>query len=178
MFPPLAESQRMNFKTPWQQYVRPNGELIEDVGVTSEIIVRPTLQDIKRPREWSSQIHRIARTLFGTMQNRQESTAQARPRRPRRPVPSRDHRLSSVPPAQIFEQEQEECVACQEAEKDTIISPCGHFCLCRACCDKLDNCPMCREPIDCVVSAESLFCDCLDEIPDLDRGSDASCCIS
>ncbi len=42
-----------------------------------------------------------------------------------------------------------ECVACLSDEKDTIILPCRHMCLCSDCAENLrgraSKCPMCRQ---------------------------------
>lgn len=135
-FPALPFIEQMplaapNFKVGWQQY----GRNWEYFGVRIRRLIKPTVDDIRNPNEWSSQFDRIAAELL--------------PEFKRNP-----HRESNTRPNQVFEIDQDECLACQERLKDTIISPCGHFCVCRACCEQLEMCPMCRQDIDCVVPAE------------------------
>ena len=64
-------------------------------------------------------------------------------------------------PAKIFENDDPDCVICLDQKKEVILSPCGHFCLCNACCSKLDTrmrkCPLCRQLITCLVSPELSF---------------------
>ena len=42
------------------------------------------------------------------------------------------------------------CVVCSEREKEVILLPCKHRCLCQICADQigLGLCPMCRAPIE------------------------------
>ena len=49
----------------------------------------------------------------------------------------------------IYEDEEEaECLICMDAAKDVVLVPCGHYCLCAPCAQRLDGkCPMCRAPI-------------------------------
>ncbi|CAG9326302.1 MUL1 [Blepharisma stoltei] len=39
------------------------------------------------------------------------------------------------------------CVICLENPRDTLIEPCKHLCVCRVCCDSLNQCPVCRAGI-------------------------------
>jgi len=45
------------------------------------------------------------------------------------------------------------CVVCLEAQRDIVLLPCGHFCLCTSCFDTIWNlrdtagCPLCKTPI-------------------------------
>jgi hypothetical protein len=39
------------------------------------------------------------------------------------------------------------CVACNEHRRSRILNPCRHFCLCRNCAGKTQNCPVCRTAI-------------------------------
>jgi len=51
-----------------------------------------------------------------------------------------------VPPVD----DENECVVCLDAQKSHILIPCGHFCVCEACADRLavgDGCPICRTPV-------------------------------
>ena len=45
------------------------------------------------------------------------------------------------------------CVICIENRPDHVIVPCGHLCLCHACCSNVRSakCPMCNGPIDRVM---------------------------
>ena len=49
------------------------------------------------------------------------------------------------------------CVICLGAEREVIILPCGHVCVCATCADTLlargDTCPVCRGPIRTVMPA-------------------------
>ncbi|EPZ36198.1 hypothetical protein O9G_002264 [Rozella allomycis CSF55] len=51
---------------------------------------------------------------------------------------------------EIFTDENEkECVICLDTEKEVVFIPCGHYCSCLACAQKLSpsKCPMCRTAI-------------------------------
>eukprot|EP00639_Heterosigma_akashiwo_P036542 CAMPEP_0194723210 /NCGR_PEP_ID=MMETSP0296-20130528/14251_1 /TAXON_ID=39354 /ORGANISM="Heterosigma akashiwo, Strain CCMP2393" /LENGTH=81 /DNA_ID=CAMNT_0039626533 /DNA_START=97 /DNA_END=339 /DNA_ORIENTATION=+ len=45
-----------------------------------------------------------------------------------------------------------ECAVCMDAQKDTLIAPCGHVCCCNTCATILqareDSCPVCRGQIE------------------------------
>ena len=47
--------------------------------------------------------------------------------------------------------QEKECVLCLSEDKDTLIMPCGHFCVCAGCGQGLvkakQTCPICREHI-------------------------------
>lgn len=64
--------------------------------------------------------------------------------------------------AKIFEEENEECVICFDNPHDVVLVPCGHYCLCKGCADKLSSpsakrrCPMCRGQIDQVVTKDMI----------------------
>lgn len=50
-----------------------------------------------------------------------------------------------------------ECNICMtEMEELVIFSPCGHYCSCCYCAQKISKCPMCRQPIITVVSKKNL----------------------
>ncbi len=50
-----------------------------------------------------------------------------------------------------------ECNVClQEMEELVIFSPCGHYCSCSQCAQRLSKCPMCRHPIITVVFKKDL----------------------
>ena len=40
-----------------------------------------------------------------------------------------------------------ECVVCLDAPTGVKLKPCGHLVLCEACSQRVDVCPVCREPI-------------------------------
>ena len=42
---------------------------------------------------------------------------------------------------------QTECVVCFQRERDVVLYPCKHFCLCRECRYSVHTCPICRAPI-------------------------------
>ena len=43
------------------------------------------------------------------------------------------------------------CIICQENDREVVILPCKHLCLCQFCADKIKGnkktCPVCRQPI-------------------------------
>ena len=58
-------------------------------------------------------------------------------------------------PSQIEEDHSTLCVVCIDAPRTHLVFPCGHRCLCKACADTVDSCPMCRAPKQAVSSARS-----------------------
>ena len=38
-----------------------------------------------------------------------------------------------------------ECVVCFERARAVAFVPCGHFCVCSKCGQRLDECPICRK---------------------------------
>lgn len=56
-----------------------------------------------------------------------------------------------------FEKESTLCCACLLKPRAALLMPCRHLCLCLSCAshDMLDRCPMCRAPIDDVISVFS-----------------------
>jgi E3 ubiquitin-protein ligase RGLG len=38
------------------------------------------------------------------------------------------------------------CVCCADSDKNTILN-CGHYCLCSDCATRIQQCPLCRQPI-------------------------------
>ena len=40
---------------------------------------------------------------------------------------------------------EEECVACLERAREVAFVPCGHFCVCSKCGQRLEECPICRK---------------------------------
>lgn len=139
-FPVLPYSKHMplaapNFKVAWQDY-NPLPDSQDSVslgfGVYSDFVVAPTLEDITNTDQLSSPFERVAQILAEVFAG---------------------HPISSLPPSRVFPNDAEECVACQVLPKDTIISPCGHYCLCSSCCSMLGQCPMCRGEISSVMPA-------------------------
>lgn len=182
-FAPLPFANRLpvssgpNMKVPWQQFMRRDGSLIEDVGVTSDFIIRPSLYDLMDPERPSSQFLKIAEQLVPHISHSSSEPRTFPIQIPRPhlnriqldvpvelmheflgttmvPEPTIRHSVSSIRPARVYENEDAECVACQERSKDSIIVPCGHFCLCNDCCQNLDTCPMCRQRIECIVPSK------------------------
>jgi hypothetical protein len=41
-----------------------------------------------------------------------------------------------------------ECVVCVDAARSIALAPCGHVCSCEDCAGDLQQCPICRQPID------------------------------
>ena len=46
------------------------------------------------------------------------------------------------------------CVVCLERERDVVLYPCTHCCLCRECNESVHNCPICRSSIRQVVHTD------------------------
>ena len=51
--------------------------------------------------------------------------------------------------------QEEECLVCLSEKKDTLIMPCGHFCICSECGQGLikakQSCPICRQHIGSLI---------------------------
>jgi hypothetical protein len=43
------------------------------------------------------------------------------------------------------------CVVCLDRERDVVLDPCRHYCLCMECSDRLRECPICRGRIEYTV---------------------------
>jgi hypothetical protein len=41
-----------------------------------------------------------------------------------------------------------DCVVCLSNQKDTMITPCNHLCLCSTCCANISCCPLCRGAVE------------------------------
>eukprot|EP00731_Ephydatia_muelleri_P023950 Em0016g221a len=39
------------------------------------------------------------------------------------------------------------CVVCLDGQKEVVLNPCRHLCACSVCAPELDNCPICRRPV-------------------------------
>ena len=39
------------------------------------------------------------------------------------------------------------CVVCVDGQRDTVIKPCSHLCVCSVCAHALSVCPICRRPV-------------------------------
>jgi len=39
------------------------------------------------------------------------------------------------------------CRICEERERKCVFLPCGHYCTCLECSEKIDTCPLCRANI-------------------------------
>ena len=51
------------------------------------------------------------------------------------------------PPAEPSAPSSSECVVCMDAPASHILAPCGHQCVCEACINVGQECPMCREVV-------------------------------
>jgi len=47
------------------------------------------------------------------------------------------------------------CVVCLDREREVVLHPCGHYCLCKECSDHLRQCPICRQQIEYTVYFET-----------------------
>lgn len=60
----------------------------------------------------------------------------------------------------LFSGDDSDCVICMSNPYDVVIVPCGHYCICRECSNKLIesgmNCPICRGNIDAAVSRDKI----------------------
>lgn len=52
--------------------------------------------------------------------------------------------------------EQEECLICYDAAKESVFNPCGHFYTCHACSARCKTCPVCRHPVLSVIDKNEL----------------------
>ena len=39
------------------------------------------------------------------------------------------------------------CIVCMARPKSHLAAPCGHLCSCSFCADKMNKCPICRQPV-------------------------------
>jgi hypothetical protein len=66
--------------------------------------------------------------------------------------------LDTLASIRIMQNGQEEilqpCIACTEKTRDVIIIPCNHCVFCHECVSKSHSCPMCRGPIEDIVSVK------------------------
>ena len=51
------------------------------------------------------------------------------------------------------EDDSNRCVVCLEGERDQVLIPCGHRCLCGGCKGSFENghCPLCRKPVQAAI---------------------------
>lgn len=61
---------------------------------------------------------------------------------------SGDSSLSSSSSGSSAALDQRLCKICFDAPRDTLFTPCGHFCSCAACADRVGTCPLCSATID------------------------------
>lgn len=63
----------------------------------------------------------------------------------------------------VFEDDNPICVICFDLERDVVIVPCGHYCLCKKCASTIikstSKCPMCRSNMELVVTRENIQTD-------------------
>ena len=58
------------------------------------------------------------------------------------------HFRSSSSPQDVYaDDHSEDCVVCLTHERDTILLPCRHFCVCGHCMEMITKCPICRTPL-------------------------------
>lgn len=67
---------------------------------------------------------------------------------------------------QMAEDEEEKvlCVVCYVREVDVAIGPCGHVAVCKPCCLRLKECPVCRECVKQVYSLPKYLVDRLSQV--------------
>jgi hypothetical protein len=94
-------------------------------------------------------------TIQSPQTSRRISTDVTVPKKRKAPEPSRL-------PEKVYENEDPDCVICLDMPKEIILSPCGHFCLCKTCSSKLSDvshqrkCPMCRQVVVSLVTPEMM----------------------
>jgi hypothetical protein len=63
----------------------------------------------------------------------------------------------SVRPEKIYGDDEDPiCIICMDAPKTLVFVPCGHYCVCSECSERLKECPLCREGITCAVNRDLL----------------------
>ena len=50
----------------------------------------------------------------------------------------------------------DECVICMEENNQIVFIPCGHFCTCEICSNKIQKCPLCRSLITSLVYRDEI----------------------
>lgn len=118
-----------------QEYQRPSSVPISNVSETPHNSGRRTGLDGNR----CSTEHGFCRRVNpGVEQSRQD-----------------DDSASPYPTLERLQQEEKnQCVVCQDMEKNTLLMPCRHLCLCELCAARILNrreCPICREYIEEIV---------------------------
>lgn len=63
-----------------------------------------------------------------------------------------DDKKSMYPSSVVDEKYDFTCVICQETKKDTVLIPCRHLCVCENCCKDIELCPLCREPVEKIMT--------------------------
>jgi len=60
----------------------------------------------------------------------------------------------------VYEDGDSMCVICMDHDREVVIVPCGHYCMCRGCSDYLTStsrkCPLCRGSVTMAVSRENI----------------------
>ena len=53
-----------------------------------------------------------------------------------------------------------DCIICMEKEYDVVMVPCGHYCMCHDCANKIlgstKKCPICRQQVNMVVTRDKI----------------------
>jgi len=62
-----------------------------------------------------------------------------------------------VIPKVIFgDDDDKECIICMDNEKNSVLSPCGHYVVCDLCSHQLKQCPICRSRITCILKRDEI----------------------
>lgn len=60
----------------------------------------------------------------------------------------------------IFEDEDPTCAICLYEERNVVVVPCGHYCMCKECATQIaqstGTCPLCRGPVALVVTRDQI----------------------
>jgi len=63
--------------------------------------------------------------------------------------------MSSTVTTKSVTSNSKECVICLSDDRDTIVVPCGHMCICSRCASTMvrqrDRCPLCRQKVSCYI---------------------------
>ena len=65
------------------------------------------------------------------------------------------HVIEETTPRSMVAQEQKLCVICLDKERDMVLTPCFHLCVCTECSVPLTSCPLCRNVI---VTKNKVYC--------------------
>jgi hypothetical protein len=72
-------------------------------------------------------------------------------------VEERDVPKPPPPKLKVFEnEEQEECLICYDAPKESVFNPCGHYYTCYNCSKRCQTCPVCRVTVISVIDKKDM----------------------